>query len=60
MVAAMSSTFPRKRLVFDPLTKTQSPYLREIGQRITRAIDPDDPRPADRPPPAATHTPALQ
>jgi DNA-binding MarR family transcriptional regulator len=31
-----------RRLVFDPLTKTQSRQLREIGQRITRAIDPDD------------------
>jgi len=28
-----------RRLVFDPLTKTQSRYLREIGQRIIRAID---------------------
>ena len=36
-----------RRLVFDPLTKTQSRQLREIGQRITRAIDPDDqPMPA--------------
>ena len=31
-----------RRLVFDPLTKTQSRQLREIGRRITRAIDPDD------------------
>jgi DNA-binding MarR family transcriptional regulator len=31
-----------RRLVFDPLTKTQSRQLREIGQRITRAIDPDN------------------
>jgi hypothetical protein len=31
-----------RRLVFDPLTKTQSRQLHEIGQRITRAIDPDD------------------
>ena len=38
-----------RRLVFDPLTKTQSRQLREIGRRITRAIDPDD----HRPPPAA-------
>jgi hypothetical protein len=29
-----------RRLVFDPLTKTQSRQLREIGRRITRAIDP--------------------
>jgi DNA-binding MarR family transcriptional regulator len=38
-----------RRLVFDPLTKTQSRQLRDIGQRITRAIDPDD-----QPQPAAT------
>ena len=39
-----------RRLVFDPLTKTQSRQLREIGQRITRAIDPDDqPAPAAMP-----------
>ncbi len=31
-----------RRLVFDPLTKAQSRQLREIGQRITRAIDPSD------------------
>jgi DNA-binding MarR family transcriptional regulator len=48
-----------RRLVFDPLTKTQSRQLREIGQRIIHAIDPDDHRPNDRrpndqPPPAAT------
>ena len=29
-----------RRLVLDPLTKTQSRQLREISQRITRAIDP--------------------
>ena len=28
-----------RRLVLDPLTKTQSRQLREIGRRITRAID---------------------
>jgi len=33
-----------RRLVFDPLTKTQSRQLREIGRRITRATDPDDQR----------------
>ena len=43
-----------RRLVFDPLTKTQSRQLREIGRRITRAIDPDDHRPDNQPPPAAT------
>lgn len=31
-----------RRLVFDPLTKAQSRQLREIDQRILRAIDPDD------------------
>ena len=39
-----------RRLVFDPLTKTQSRQLGEIGRRITRAIDPDD----HQPQPAAT------
>jgi DNA-binding MarR family transcriptional regulator len=29
-----------RRLVLDPLTKTQSRQLRDISQRITRAIDP--------------------
>jgi DNA-binding MarR family transcriptional regulator len=43
-----------RRLVFDPLTKAQSRQLREIGRRIIRAIDPDDQRPDDQPPPAAT------
>ena len=38
-----------RRLVFDPLTSTQSRQLREIGRRITRAIDP-----SDQPVPAAT------
>lgn len=32
-----------RTLVFDPLTKTQIQQLRTIGQRIVRAIDPDDP-----------------
>ncbi|HEY2058623.1 MAG TPA: MarR family transcriptional regulator [Amycolatopsis sp.] len=30
-----------RRLVLDPLTRTQSRQLREIGGRIMRAIDPD-------------------
>ena len=30
-----------RRLVFDPLTKTQSRQQREIGQRIVRAMGPD-------------------
>jgi DNA-binding MarR family transcriptional regulator len=39
-----------RRLVFDPLTKAQSRQLREISQRIIRAIDPDDqPQPAAMP-----------
>ena len=44
-----------RRLVFDPLTKTQARQLREIGQRITRAIDPDD-----QPVPAAMSAQAPQ
>ena len=36
-----------RRLVFDPLTKTQSRQLPEIGRRIMRAIDPDNRRPYD-------------
>jgi DNA-binding MarR family transcriptional regulator len=31
-----------RRLVLDPLTKTQTRQLREISRRITHAIDPDD------------------
>ena len=29
-------------LVFDPLTKTQTRQLRDIGMRVLRAIDPDE------------------
>jgi DNA-binding MarR family transcriptional regulator len=36
-----------RRLVFDPLTRAQPRQLREIGQRIILAIEPDDHRPAD-------------
>jgi DNA-binding MarR family transcriptional regulator len=36
-----------RRLVFDPLTKTQSRQLREISRRIMRAIDPGNLRPYD-------------
>jgi DNA-binding MarR family transcriptional regulator len=43
-----------RRLVFDPMTKTQSRQLREISRRITRAIGPDDHRPDNEPLPAAT------
>jgi hypothetical protein len=43
-----------RRLIFDPLTKTQSRQLREIGRRITRAIDPGDDCPDDQPLLAAT------
>ena len=42
-----------RRLVLDPLTKTQSRQLREISRRIMRAIDPGDDRPDDQPRPAA-------
>jgi hypothetical protein len=31
-----------RTLVFDPLTKAQSRQLSDIGQRIMRAIDPQD------------------
>jgi DNA-binding MarR family transcriptional regulator len=31
-----------RRFVFDPLTKAQTRQLRDIGRRITLAIDPDD------------------
>jgi DNA-binding MarR family transcriptional regulator len=31
-----------RRLVFDPMTKAQRRQLRDIGRRITTAIDPDD------------------
>ncbi|MGW0806019.1 MarR family winged helix-turn-helix transcriptional regulator [Nonomuraea sp. NPDC002799] len=31
-----------RRFVFDPLTKTQTRQLRDIGRRITHAINPDD------------------
>jgi DNA-binding MarR family transcriptional regulator len=41
-----------RRLVFDPLTKTQTRQLREIGRRIIRAIDPDNRRPYDQLPAA--------
>ena len=38
-----------RRLVFDPLTKTQSRQLREISRRIIRAIDPHAATPAQAP-----------
>jgi DNA-binding MarR family transcriptional regulator len=41
-----------RRLVFDPLTQPQYRQLRDIGRRVMRAIDPDDPRLAARPSPA--------
>lgn len=40
-----------RSLVFDPLTKAQTRQLRDIGRRVMRAIDPDDPCLNDRPPP---------
>ena len=39
-----------RRLVFDPLTKTQARQLRQIGQRLIRAIDPDNNSPEQPPP----------
>ena len=39
-----------RTLVFDPLTKAQTRQLTEIGRRILRAVDPDNPCPAERPP----------
>ena len=36
-----------RRLVFDPLTKTQSRQLRDISRRIIHAIDPSNHRPYD-------------
>ena len=41
-----------RRLVFDPLTKTQSRQLRDISRRIMRAIDPGNLRPYDQLPAA--------
>ena len=43
-----------RRLVFDPLTKAQTRQLREISRRIMRTVDPDNRRPSDQPPSAAT------
>ena len=37
-----------RRFVFDPLTKSQQRQLRDIGRRIMRAVDPDDPCGATR------------
>jgi len=37
-----------RRLVFDPLTKAQVRQLREIGNRIALAVDPDGPCPSAR------------
>lgn len=37
-----------RTLVFDPLTKANARQLREIGRRIMRAIDPDNPCLSDR------------
>jgi DNA-binding MarR family transcriptional regulator len=47
-----------RRLVFDPLTKTQTRQLRELSRRIIRAIDPDNRRPYGQLPaamPAQSH-----
>jgi DNA-binding MarR family transcriptional regulator len=40
-----------RELVFDPLTRTQVRQLRQLGERILRAIDPAAPRPGE-----GTHT----
>ncbi len=40
--AAPGHVLEVRRLVLDPLTKTQSRQLREISRRIMRAIGPDD------------------
>ena len=47
-----------RRLVFDPLTKTQPRQLHEIGGRIVRAIDADDHHPGNHG--ALPLTPATQ
>jgi len=49
-----------RRLVFDPLTKAQTRQLREIGERITRAIDTDDHRPGNQRLPGAMPAQAPQ
>ncbi|WP_043515224.1 MULTISPECIES: MarR family winged helix-turn-helix transcriptional regulator [unclassified Actinoplanes] len=38
-----------QRLIFDPLTRAQQRHLRDIGRRIVRTIDPDDPCLTDDP-----------
>jgi DNA-binding MarR family transcriptional regulator len=45
-----------RRLIIDPLTKAQTRRLREIGRRIIRAIDPNDPCLQDQPLAAANST----
>ena len=42
LAAGMSRVVEVRTLVFDSLTKAQQRQLREIGQRIMRAIDPND------------------
>jgi DNA-binding MarR family transcriptional regulator len=42
-----------RRLVFDPLTRSQARQLREIGRRIMGAVDPAGHGPDDQPRPAA-------
>jgi len=49
-----------RRLVFDPLTRAQVRQLRDIGRRIMRAIDPDDPCLEDRAPGDRPRTPAQE
>ena len=45
-----------RRYVFDPLTSAQHRQVCEIGRRIMRAIDPDDPCLTDRPTPPTVET----
>lgn len=40
-----------RHLVFNQLTKSQTRQLRDIGRRVMRAVDPDDPCGATRPDP---------
>ncbi|MEV6205633.1 hypothetical protein [Kitasatospora sp. NPDC051914] len=38
-----------RRLVFDPLTRAQQRRLRDIGRRVTTAVDPDGSCPGSAP-----------
>ena len=58
--AAPSHVAEIRRLIFDPLTKAQHRQLCDIGRRIMRAIDSNDPSHHDQPPPVATPAQAPQ